>query len=70
MFDNILRGPVVEFPTQHSTLRYASDGMLGQCEDLRIFSYEWYRSLYMLYVTTPRTKNVLLIFKSVAALQY
>ena len=45
IFDNILRGPVVEFPTQHSALRYASDGMLGQCEDLRIYSYEWYRIL-------------------------
>ena len=44
-FENILRGPVVEFPTQHSALRYASDGMLGQCEDLRIYSYEWYRNL-------------------------
>ena len=45
IFENILRGPVVEFPTQHSALRYASDGMLGQCEDLRIYSYEWYRNL-------------------------
>ena len=42
---NILRGPIVEFPTQYSALRYASDGMLDhQCEDLRIYSYEWYRS--------------------------
>ena len=46
IFENILRGPVVEFPTQHSALRYASDGMLGQCEDLRIYSYEWYRNLF------------------------
>ena len=45
IFENILRGPVVEFPSQHSALRYASDGMLGQCEDLRIYSYEWYRNL-------------------------
>ena len=45
MFENILRGPIVEFPTQYSALRYASDGMLDhQCEDLRIYSYEWYRS--------------------------
>ena len=44
MFDNILRGPVVEFRTQHSALRYASGGMLGQSEDFQIYSYKWYRS--------------------------
>ena len=43
MFDNILRGLVVEFTIQHSALRYASGGMLDQCEDLRIDSCEWYR---------------------------
>ena len=43
MFEIILRGPVVEFPIQHSAFRYASGGMLDQCADLRIYSYEWYR---------------------------
>ena len=47
MFDNILRGLVVEFRAQHSALRYASGGMLDQCEDLRIYSCEWYRRPYM-----------------------
>ena len=44
MFDNILRGLVVEFRTQHSALRYASGRMLGQSEDFQIYSYKWYRS--------------------------
>ena len=70
MFENILRGLVVEFRTQHSARRYASGGMLGQSEDFQIYSYKWYRSLNMLYVTTPRTKSALLIFKSVATLQH
>ena len=38
MFDNILRGLVVEFRTQHSALRYALGGMLGQSEDFQIYS--------------------------------
>ncbi len=47
MFDNILRGLVVEFRTQHSGLRYASGRMLGQSEDFQIYSYKWYRRPYM-----------------------
>ena len=50
MFDNILRGLVVEFRTQHSALRYASGGMLGQSEDFQIYSYKWYRRPYMCVV--------------------
>ena len=44
MFDNILRGLVVEIRTQHSALRYASGGMLGQSEDFQIYFHKWYRS--------------------------
>ena len=43
MFENILRGLVVEFRPQRSALRYASGGTLGQSEDFQIYSYKWYR---------------------------
>ena len=46
MFENILQGLVVEFRTQHSALRYASGGMLGQSEDFQIYSYKWYRGQF------------------------